>query len=209
MIYTKHRLNIAIMTICLLLPCVRLSIADQMPERQAMLCNYAYSVCPRIGCHLVIEDLNSGRLVSTYVSDNQDITSTKEIAEFFRKELGGVEVSILPHQVVLIKDISLVKDRNYPLDRVVSLDYSGNIDSLSDAIGDRLDGSVEAMDAGSISMINNYDYTSLITLSARNETVRSILTNHLPITHYRAILWDARTAIRNRKEVTYINFWRP
>ena len=207
---TRKNIRVIILGIlCVLFLNNRMSTAESARAKEIPLRDYVYSVCPRLRCHIVFEDRAESRLTNALVHDERNVNSVSALAAFLGKEIAHTVVTIYANNVISIKDESIANDKEYPLDKVLSLNYSGLLDSLPDMVGYKLNGCVRTANGGDLSMAGNYDGTSSITLIAKHETVRSLLTNHLPLNRYHAILWDAQTKIRSGKEISYIQFWMP
>ena len=185
-------------------------VASQEPNAGTVpITMFLVRTCPSLGCHVTFEDCEGTRLINAQIPDRRNVKSIKGLVEFLRKSLDHASVSVSSNNIVNIRDANLADESSYALDKKMSLSYSGKLVSLPDAIGSKSNGSVRAASSFSISMIDDYDFTTSISLKAEDETVRAILTNHIHTNDYLCILWTAETYARNGKEITYVSFWRP
>jgi hypothetical protein len=129
-------------------------------------------------------------------------------------------------KIVHIIEKVLAHDTNYPLNKRLTLTYTGglhsgyvpikakpltgpdstNLGGLVRQVGARIDGIIEPY---GFTGPERSDSTTEVKVAATNETVRSIFTDCLPTTNYFAVMWLAETTMVNGNKRVVVEFCGP
>lgn len=113
-----------------------------------------------------------------------------------------------PHIIHLV-DKTLGSLQRYALDQKSSITFSGRLSKLPDEIGQKTHlGVVTKTTFLSNSWMVGDCYTT-VSLDAKNSTIRSILTDYIPLKNYYRYLWHGETSVYSDSCLTYISFYGP
>jgi len=191
--------------------------------------DYLFLIGPKLGCYFTLE-YQSYKLTRqlpriesfiTFTTNDLAVASTADLVSNLRRSLNGftIEQDVKNPKVIHIIEGILERQKDYVLNKRTSLSYSGNLVNcvVIDAQGRNLvhgEGIVNAM-ANKVGGIQNGttgdnsqggfdDCSTLVSIDATNETVRSILTDYIPLAGYKTILWRAATTITGREGKTNV-----
>jgi hypothetical protein len=193
--------------------------------------HFLFDVGGKIGCHFTLEFQDYSligrlpRIRSETTNDLSEISATSLLSKL-RRDLKGF--TIIPNDknpsIIHIIEQALEHQENYPLNRRITLAYSGNLVGcvVKDAKGKNLvkgDGlvtmiakNVEGIASGSASHDGREAFDDCITevsVDATNKTVRSILTDYIPLDNYKTILWRAVAAKQAGESKVFVQFYGP
>jgi len=185
----------------------------------------------KIGCHFTLEYQDYsliGRLPairSETTNDLSEISATGLLSKL-RRDLQGF--TIVPDAknpaIIHIIEQALEYQENYPLNRSVTLAYSGNLVGcvVKDSQGNNLvkgEGlvttiakNVEGLVSGSANHDGREafdDCITEVTVNATNEIVRGILTGCVPLANYSTIVWRAVASKEGKKSKVFVQFYGP
>ena len=175
------------------------------------LFDYLSSVSLRLGCYYTIEievsSTGSTILDGLNVTDNRRVTNTRELAADLSRELPSIVVirdEEDPHVIHLVA--ASLKDRpGYPLNRRTSIAYKGRLTQLPDKLGEQLHTELYTQRVFATPFVS-FDYRTRIDFTAKDEQVRSILSNHVPLVGYDRFMWLAETYVTGGKTVTTVDY---
>jgi hypothetical protein len=185
----------------------------------------------KLGCHFTLESLNyditTGKESKADLPVREDL-SAGSITEFvvkLRAYLGDfiVEPDSKNPKIVHIIEKALADDNDYPLNKVISLNYKGkingtNIDNpegsstMSGGLVPALAEKAGFMMWGTVDdprMSTYYDLSTVVTVTATNKTVRSILTDCLPTKNYNPVMWRAMKTLSMGRPCVLVQFSGP
>jgi hypothetical protein len=198
--------------------------------------DYLFLIGPKIGCYFTLE-YRSYKLTGqvpriesfiTFTTNDLAVASTEDLVSNLRRSLNGftIEQDVKNPKVIHIIEGVLEHQKDYVLNKRTSLSYTGNLVNciVEDAQGRNLvhgEGIVNAM-ASKVGGIQNGtteagsqgafdDCSTVVNIEATNETVRSILTDYIPLAGYKTVLWRAATTITRREGETnvLVQFYGP
>jgi hypothetical protein len=158
---------------------------------------------------------------TTYTTNDLAVASTADLLSNLRRSLKGftVEQDTENPKVIHIIEGILKQQKDYVLNKRTSLSYSGNlvscvikdaqgrnlvhgegiVNALADKVGGIQNGTAEADSQGTFD-----DCYTVVNIEATNETVRSILTDCIPLAGDKTILWRAVTTTTGREGRTNV-----
>lgn len=124
-------------------------------------------------------------------------------------------------KIVHIIEKVLADDPNYALNRKISLNYSGNINGtnidnptngsstlmggLVPTVGEQVGEVVRGLGDNDV-QTSFFDFDTVVSVTATNQTVRSIFTDCLPSASYKTIMWQAVRIEREGKTCVEVEF---
>jgi hypothetical protein len=177
--------------------------------------DYLSEIGQKLGCHFTVEYrsyLLTGKMpkIRENVSNDLSISSLAALVTKLRRDLPGYTIATDPKhaKVVHIVEDALENQKDYVLNKKLTLKYSGHlatcegtdeagrriprgiglVRALAEQVGNLQQGSDEAGNARTI-----IDCWTEVNVDVKNQAVRSILTDCLPISNYKAVLWRAVT----------------
>lgn len=202
--------------------------AEAKPPRNVPVERFLFDAGDRCDCYFTIERWDERRdrrrgpsPFDTDLNDAEHLTEIEPLIEKLRGELKGVAIvrnQRNPKVIHLIEE-SLLKPEDYPVEQKTSVNYSGAIANLPEALGRSIPG-IEAtagrnypgaiiLNLGGIpSDVFNDDLTQ-VKVAVENETVRNILTHCAPLQGYRRILWRATTFAEGGGFKTAVQYYGP
>ncbi len=180
-------------------------------RKRVSLFDYLASVSPRLNFYYTVEVseslTGSNAFFGLDVADNQKITTTRELAADLNKELPDMVVfqdrynpNVIHFVTVLLKN-----DPGYPLNRVANMAYRGKLTQLPDELGKQLHTELYTQRVFATPFVS-FDYRTRIDFTAKDEQVRSILSNHVPLVGYDRFMWLAETYVTGGKTVTTVDY---
>jgi hypothetical protein len=136
-----------------------------------------------------------------------NITTVDRIVEKLQREMKGVKVVRNKNNPVIchLIDERLLKIKHYVLDKEVDIAYSGPIDDLADELGKVTPAIKSAWRGGAIGEVLG-DFRTQVRVRAKDESVREVLTECVPLKHYNRTLWIARTTKTNDNYLTTVRY---
>jgi hypothetical protein len=198
--------------------------------------DYLFLIGPKLGCYFTLE-YQSYKLTRqppriealiTFTTNDLAVASTADLVSNLRRSLNGfaVEQDVKNPKVIHIIEGVLEQQKDYILNKRTSLSYSGNlvncvvedahgrnlihgegiVNAMANKVGDIRSGTAEAGSQGGFD-----DCSTVVSIDATNETVRSILTDYIPLAGYKTVLWRAATTTTGREGNTnvLVQFYGP
>ena len=178
-----------------------------------MLQDYLFKAGDRFNCYFTIESFdenNGGPLfhhqwinAKDWIATDSKIRNINDLKSFLEGRLPNYEVVVdqkTPHILHFIqKKLNLLED--YVLNDHTSLTYSGFLgpgrieggEGLAVVLGRRLNGRIGYQNVGVLNITLFDDYYTSITVNAKDSIVRNILTDFVPLSKYKRIIWLAKT----------------
>lgn len=164
-----------------------------------LLFDYLFTVVPELDCRFTVERLGEGAALTPGLElvTGRTAASAKSIEALMvelKLNLSGLDVrqdKATPMIIHLVdKRVSGMHD--YPLDRDVSVDFRGYIDSLPDAIGKSFaEGRIKSHPSFIIPPMTFVDGITVVDVHAKSLPVRQVLTDCVPLKNYSRVLWVA------------------
>jgi hypothetical protein len=204
--------------------------ADEGPEIMPCI-DYLSLIGDRLGCHFTLEYQSpsvTGQFpeVKSAITNEAGITSVSSLMSKLRNSLKGFIVTRDSRNPLILHVIerALQGQKGYVLDERISLEYSGNLvgcvvkdeqgrdlvngEGLVTAIAKQVAG-IQSGPASPDGLDAFDDCLTVVEVKATNEAIRSILTDHLPLTNYASILWRGVTTIESGKTSVMVQFYGP
>jgi len=176
--------------------------------------DYLHLAGQRLDCHFTIERIfrpeNPGAAIyGAWIMDDVEIRSLEQLIAKVSKEVKGITFvrNRKNPAVVHVIDQRLKELDDYPLEAKLDVSYSGMIGDLSDELEKHLD-SIGPRRGGVMSDAFD-DHVTRVTVEAKNQQIRSILTDCVPLTHYGPRLWIAETRRVDGKTKTTVQYYGP
>ncbi len=207
------------------------TIKGNIKEPEMFMCvDYLFAMGQKFMCHFTLEYrgyalTGKSSVFNSMVTNDANVTTIPLLVAKLRRDLPGFNVaqnSKNPKIVHIIEQALAEKD--YVLNKRTSLRYSGNlvgcvvkdeagrnlvkgnglVVAVAEKVGVVLDGTEEAGSQGAFN-----DCVTVVAVNASNATVRSILTDCIPLGGYKTILWRAVTTKAEGKPEVLVQFYGP
>lgn len=209
--------TVAATVVLLLVSCMALAENDtpaQAPSHQEMFWeHYLYLAGQRLDCHFTIEKLarrgDDPRARGVFVFDDQELRTVDDVIAKVSQTLKGFSFTkseAAPTVIHVIED-ELVGLAGYPLEQTVDIAYAGVPHGLIEELEKRNQG-LEARRGGDNRLMFD-DYWTEITVEAKAQQVRRILTDCIPLNTYHPILWRAETDRVDGRLRTIVQYYGP
>lgn len=175
--------------------------------------DYLYDAFHSLGYYFTIEivtrKLDDPKFRGIYILDDEEVRTVDEIILKASKSLKDFTFAINKQnpRVIHVIDNDLRKLSDYAVDQQMSLKYSGTTSNLSRSIQKTFPTLVPRT-SGDIAK-NFDDHVTKVEFDVKNETVRDILTNHVPLKRYNPLIWRAETQEHNGKRETIVQYYGP
>lgn len=184
----------------------------EMRNAKNALLNELSAVGDQFHCSFTIERAStptSKTLQRARFKIDYDIESIDALREVMQAQLDGAVIRQNPKhpRVLHVIDAELAKDANYALDKPATLEYSGVVGGLPTRIGEVVPGIRLPRSFSNTEGLG--DHVTQVDVDAKEESVRDILTNAVPIERYEPVLWVAETHDQDGKRETWIRFIGP
>lgn len=167
----------------------------------------------RFDCYFTIEELHLDRKASCAIYGSKIMLCGKgktlvDLVMQLKKDLKGVDVHVSTENpaVVHIVDKRLHLLKEYGLNRNVDVVLTGTPFELLETLKKRTD--LIAPPAYGVvgSEMSGFDWATRISVHAKSQAARQILTDYLPLSQYKRLLWVAESVPRDGKYLTSIQY---
>lgn len=195
---------------CLLLP----AMADTKKQNNAVdLYVYLNQEGIRLNSYFTVEDqVDPGESVGTDILVESDPTVATSDALIKKLQKEQSTYSVIKDEenprIIHLVDKRLFSQPKYYLNKKANIAYSGRLNDLPDKIGQQLHFDLAAKNEfaiGSESIVE--DSTTQVAFDAKNLSIRSILTDYIPLKNYSRLLWRAQTSDNGRQLHTRISYY--
>lgn len=177
--------------------------------------HYLASTGKSLGCHFTIEilvrELDDPKSSSRFfVDDDKEVKTVDEVIDKASKKTEGlifVKNKNNP-QIVHVIDDDLRKIPGYAIDQKMDLKYSGFLDEISKAIETKFP-ALGPRRSGDLAKFLIADPVTEIEIDAKDQVVRDILTDCVPLKGYSPLLWRAETERAEGKGKTIVQYYGP
>lgn len=200
---------------CLLFP--RCSMAEcPGPDMAAKKAIYWELYLLRMGklldCHFTFEMVwpkDDASVYSLHISDDGNIRSIDDLIENMSRDVPAMkfEKSTVNPRIVHVIDKDLIQREDYALPTRVTLKYSGGIDMLAEELQKQVP-SIDRKRIGSWRTVFD-DHTTKVTVEVKDQPIRRVLTECVPLENYHVFLWRAQTRISNDEAHTTLQYYGP
>ena len=162
---------------------------------------YLAELPKQLDCHFTIERMGfmPGKKRDPSPFHRYDLTldaninTVQGLVEKLRREMKGIAVIQDTKSPVVIHLVEerLLKIEDYVMEKKVDITYSGLIDKLAVELGKHVSG-IGPRRGGPIGE-GLGDFYTQVKVNAKNQTVREVLTECVPLKDYSRVLWDTRT----------------
>jgi len=188
---------------------------------EVILSLYLVEMSEKLGCYFTFEHLKSDSHTSLVnarnvigISQDPNVTNVRSLISKLRHDLQDCMVieSENNPSVLHIIEAPLIKLKNYVMEQKTDLTYSGDLGTgkgqglvleiakTVENIGPRIGGDLRtAFD----------DHLTKVTVKAKNEKIRDILTDRVPLTNYSPFLWIAETTKVGLRSKTVVQYFGP
>ena len=162
---------------------------------------YLAELPEQLDCHFTIErvgtapgdKIHRSAFYRYNLTPDRNIKTSEALVQQLRREMKGVAViqnTKNPAVIHLIEE-PLLKIQDYVMDKKVDITYNGLIDKLAVELGKQVEGIGPRRGA----LIGDVpgDFRTQVKVDAKNQTVREVLTECVPLKDYSRVLWDTRT----------------
>ena len=174
---------------------------------------YLADVCEELDCYYTVEQREGTRERLSPLENAEflpeSVATIDALVEKLRRDLPEVTVrrSTVRPQVIHLIETDLLEAGGYGMEQTVTLQYTGTPHGLTDTLGERLTG-IGRRSWGSFP-IAVVDGVTEISVDVKDQPVRDVLTEAVPLKGYSRPMWDARTIRRDGGEFTGVNFYGP
>lgn len=186
--------------------------AQASASRSVPLDDYLINMGQKLSLFFTIEAMQSGHktlspLQIAVLPASPQPTSKEALILFLKSNLPSAAVFQDGHtaNVIHIVETSLTKSGDYALQDHLDFSFSGRLNDLPDALSGPLQGRIGRQRFFAVGFTKMDLYTH-IAFNVKGRTVRSLLTDFVPIPKYSHILWDAVTQEVNGKPVTLVAY---
>ena len=193
--------------------------------------DYLFTIGEKLGCFFTLEYFSYAHAgksskIHGIVTNDLSIQSIPALVEKLRHDMQGfvIEQDGKNPKILHIIDEALKNDKNYAMNKMVSLNYSGTLggcdifdandkavaktSGLISAISKQLDGIQYGTEtSGSQGAIS--DCITLVNVNSTNTAVRSILTDSIALDNYKVILWRSFTTYSEKGKTCQVQFFGP
>ena len=174
---------------------------------------YLPQMAKRLDCFYTLELKPSNVFARPGVEDVTDDQSIKTVSALVKKLQAELTTFVVTQdennpRIIHLKVTILADDKEYVLDQKTTINYTGRLRFLPDTLGQQNHLPIITQDVFSDAVIS-IDISTIVSFSATNSTLRSILTDCVPLAQYNRLLWYAETKIRDGKVYTQINYEGP
>lgn len=143
------------------------------------------------------------------VTLDRNVKTVKSLVDKLRKEMEGIAViqNAKNPAVIHLVDERLLKIDGYVMDKKVDIIYSGVIERLSQELEKRIP-EIGPMRGGSLRDMFG-DYVTQVKIDVKNQTVREVLTDCVPLEKYSRLLWRAKTRKMDGQYKTIVQYYGP
>lgn len=191
----------------------RAVLSDERDKDKSQLNDFLTAAGNKLDCYFTLETWIPGGSHSSRfngVKLRQGMpTSIDSLIAQLKREVPGIVVTRDPAnaRILHLIDGGLLKESRYALERRASIDFSGPLDDLPDALGRNMWYAVRLSDRARGEFRSSI--VSMARIHAEQTVIRQILTDAVPLKNYGRILWIANTRIYNDghpgTEITYMN----
>lgn len=146
-------------------------------------------------------------LQTAIVMNRNQPTNKKELIIFLKSSLPYATVFQDKNvtNVIHIVETSLEKDNNYVLNKQIAFKYTGRLNDLPEALASPLQGRIGTQRIFAVGQMK-MDFFTRVTFDVKDQTVRSVLTDPVPIPKYSHVMWDGVSQEVNGKLKTFIAY---
>src|SRR5665213_169729 len=170
-------------------------------EEAIPLWDYLYRQGVKLDCYFTIEEMTQEEGGDDWITEHEvqagnDPSSIEKMIEQLSAQLKGVHIyrSKENPAVVHFIDERLEKEKEYSLPKCVTIKFRGTpvelVEKLQRTSFENLHPKMGGVFSGGI---GGYDFTTKIYCSTGGASVRRVLTDWLPLSHYTRTLWIAET----------------
>ncbi len=149
----------------------------------------------KFDCYFTFEwnEGNKSYLFNRQVIPKDDVTTLPRLIEWLHNELPDFEVVHDAQNPVVIhlRASFLKRSENQVLDEKIAVQYEGAVRKLPNLIGKRTVSKIVFENGGDYPSPMPHDWYTKVKIRAKDQTVRSILSNYLPFSRYCPLLWIA------------------
>jgi hypothetical protein len=203
----------------------------ELKTNEIILSLYLGEMTEKLGCHFTFEILNANDHASLInarsaigVPEDPSVTNVNLLISKLRHDLPGCLVMQSKNnpRILHIIEAPLTKLKDYALEKKVDITYSGILGSgtgpglglgpgvsqgLALELSKKLDGIGPRTRGDNTTAFE--DTLTKVNVKAKNEKVRDILTDCVPLTNYGSFLWIAETVKVGAKTETIVQYFGP
>jgi len=188
---------------------------------EVILSVYLGEMSEKLGCYFTLEQLkadNHASLINARsvigLSEDPNVTNVNSLISKLRHDLEGclvMESKDNPN-ILHIIEAPLAKLKDYVMERKIDLTYSGGLGTgkgqgLVLEIGKKVE-NIGPRTGGDWRTAFD-DHLTTVTVKAKNEKVRDVLTDCVPLTNYSSFLWIAETTKVGETSKTVVQYFGP
>lgn len=189
----------------------------------SILAEWMSSVGQRLRCHFTFEAFDSDTsssslelLFSTRITNDPSVTNVMRLIKKLQADIPGCNIYADQKltNVIRLVDKRLLLLKDYSLNKVIDLSYAGELGgaasgrSLIQELSRQLPSIIDPPHVV-IGPIRVSDGLTKVNIQAKDETVRRIITDCLPLDTYNTFLWSATTTMSSKTNRTTIFFFGP
>lgn len=188
---------------------------------EMILSLYLAEMSEKLGCYYTLERLNADNHESLInaitvmgIAEDPNVTNLNSLTMRLRRDLHGctVEESKNNPKILHIIETPLTRLKDYALEKKADITYSGDLgpghgQGLVVELSKKLDGIGPRTRGDNTTAFD--DHLTQVTVQAKNEKVRDILTDCVPLTNYGPFLWTAETTKVGLKSETVVQYFGP
>ena len=184
-----------------------------IPPVPSNLQPYEYFLCmsgEKLGCYFTIEASTDPKSCFNGLElRDEPVQSVGELIAKLNREIPGAAVikDVNNRRIFHLVERMLLTDKRYAMERRVSINFSGKMNELADALG-KVTPDIKTKSGGTNLDFFDDDVTT-VCLRTKCLTVRQTLTVAVPLKQYPPILWKAMSSEQDGKLGTEIQFYGP
>lgn len=175
--------------------------------------SYLKMAADKLDCYLTLEllyndDRASHALAQSDVRDDREVSSIEELIEIVSRDVKGISFLRNARQgsIIHVIDDRLKSIPDYSLEKTITIDFSGTLNWLTTVeLPKRLPGIGERR--GGLRGEDVADYATRVTLNVKDQKLRDVLTDCVPLEVYKSILWRAETSCVDGQSKTTVRYY--
>lgn len=193
----------------------------ELKTNEVTLDKFLIEMHEKLGCHFTFEKLTASDHASFLTARSaigvlidSGVTNVSLLVTKLRHDSQGCLVvqSKSNPRILHIIEAPLMNLKDYAMEKRLDVTYSGDLGSGKDGglvveISKQLDGIGPRTHGDNTTAFD--DHVTKVTVNVKNEKIRDILTDCVPVTNYSSSLWVAETTLVGGKSKTVVQYFGP
>ena len=176
------------------------AIADEYRSDKTQFTDYLFAAGEKLDCYFTLETWGLWTDRPSSFKDvkirEEKLASIDALVAKLKHEIPGISVTRDPvnSRILHLTDGRLLKESDYVLEKQASIDFTGPLEDLPNALGKDIWWAVGRSVPSGADFQN--DIVSMVKVHFERQGIRQILTDAVPLRKYGRILWIAHTSRR-------------